>query len=114
MPHQQRPTGPHGQKRHDGKAPDGFTVNGWRRVCKGGYVRFCGGNHYHEQLNAWAGLWVFVEAVDCWCVHVRIWPEEPWKARGPTLNCANEMEWQKNAAAGAAFSKGGTAGRRRT
>ncbi len=39
MPHKQRPTqGRYGREWHDGKAPDGFTVNGWRRIAKGGYI----------------------------------------------------------------------------
>lgn len=44
MPHKQKPTqGRYGREWHDGKAPDGFTLNGWRRIAKGGYIRFCQG-----------------------------------------------------------------------
>lgn len=44
MPHKQKPTqGRYGREWHDGKAHDGFTVNGWRRIAKSGYIRFCQG-----------------------------------------------------------------------
>jgi hypothetical protein len=87
VPFSKRPPG------HDGKAPDGFTVNGWRKVCKGGYVRFSRGRHYHEAFAEWAGLWVFVELSDGWGVNVEVWPYEPWSDRRQLLCCFNENDW---------------------
>lgn len=94
MPHTIRPTlGRYAKTWHDGKAPDGFTVNGWRRVTKAGYVRFCHGVHYHEKLAEWAGMWVFVELADCYGINVNIWPDQPWVDSKTILYCANERDW---------------------
>lgn len=94
MPHKQKPTqGRYGREWHDGKAPDGFTVNGWRRIAKGGYIRFCQGKRYHEKFKEWAGLWVFAEVEDGWGVDVIVWPDEPWKDRRTVLYCTNESDW---------------------
>lgn len=94
MPHAKRPTrGRYERAWHDGKASDGFTVNGWRRVTKGGYVRFCGGAHYHEEFAKWSGLWVFVELDDGFGINVNAWPDEPWKDRRAVLYCTNKTDW---------------------
>lgn len=94
MQHKQKPTqGRYGREWHDGKAPDGFTVNGWRRIAKGGYIRFCQGKRYHEKFKDWAGLWVFAEVDDGWGVDVIVWPDEPWKDRRTALYCTNENDW---------------------
>jgi hypothetical protein len=94
MPHAKRPTlGRYGRTWHDGKAPDGFRVNGWRRVTKGGYVRFCHDTHYHEKFSQWAGLWVFVELDDCYGINVNVWPDEPWAAPRTVMYCANKRDW---------------------
>lgn len=94
MPHKQKPTqGRYRREWHDGKAPDGFTVNGWRRIAKGGYIRFCHGKRYHEKFTEWAGLWVFAEVDDGWGVDVIVWPDEPWKDRRMVLYCTNESDW---------------------
>ncbi len=94
MPHKQKPTqGRYGREWHDGKTPDGFTVNGWRQITKGGYIRFCQGKRYHEKFKNWVGLWVFAEADDCWGVNVNVWPDEPWKDHRTVLHCTNESDW---------------------
>lgn len=48
----------------DVKAPDGFTLGGYRRVTKSGYVRFRKQCWYHQALFGHAGEYVFVH-VDC-------------------------------------------------
>ena len=93
MPHTVRPThGRYGRPWYDGKAPDGFTVNGWRRINKGGYIRFCGGKHYHEKFPDWVGMWVFVELADCWGCNVDVFPETPWNTQ-EKLYCTSELDW---------------------
>lgn len=95
MPHAQRPTrSRYGDYWHDQKAPDGFTVNGWRKVHKGGYVRIVGGRHYHEKLADWVGLWVFVEIADGFAIDAYVWPDEPWKDGRTKLRCTNERDWK--------------------
>lgn len=97
MPHQRKPTlGRYGRTWHDQKAPDGFTVNGWRKVCRGGYVRFQQGKHFHPDLEKWAGMWVFVELADCWGINAIVWPDEPWKDHRTRVFCANERDWQRD------------------
>lgn len=106
MPHAVRPTRPsrYDPPRvwHDGKAPDGFLINGWRRITKGGYVRFGRCNHYHPRFRDWVGLWVFVELDDCWGVNVNVWPDEPWKDSRTMLACSNEKAWFSDDPVGAA------------
>lgn len=97
MPHDQRPVRRrYGSVWHDQKAPDGFTVNGWRKVHKGGYVRMVHGRHYHTDLAQWVGKWVFVEIDDGWAIHANVWPDEPWKDTRTMLRCSNEEEWFAN------------------
>lgn len=94
MPHATRPThGRYSRVWHDGKAPDGFTVNGWRRICAGGYVRFAKCRYYHEKFKDWVGQWVFVELDDCWAINVNVWPDAPWKDSKTLLFCTNERDW---------------------
>jgi len=96
MPHATRPSrrSRYGERAwHDGKAPDGFTVNGWRQIHKGGYVRLVGSRHYHKQFAAWVGQWVFVELDDPYGVNVYAWPDEPWKDSRTMLACTNENDW---------------------
>ena len=93
MPRAYRPDHDNGRAWHDAKAPDRFTVNGWRQVHKGGYVRFLGAKHFHNTLADWVGLWVFVELDDGWAVNVNVWPDEPWKDRRTMLCCTNEHDW---------------------
>ncbi len=87
MPFTRRP------KQADQKAPDGFMVNGWRQVHRGGYVRFLGERHYHDSLAGWAGLWVFVEILDWTGARVGVWPDEPWKDARSMIKCLHEKEW---------------------
>lgn len=97
MPYQERPTfGRYGRKWHDGKAPDGFTVNGWRRVNKGGYVRFSGVRHYHESFVEFVGMWIFIELADPWGIDVIAWIEKPWEDSGKRLYCMNEKDWMES------------------
>jgi hypothetical protein len=94
MPFATRPTrGRYERPWHDGKAPDGFTINGWRRICAGGYVRFGKMKHYHAQFTGWVGQWVFVELDDCWGVNVNVWPDKPWVDTRALLACTNEQDW---------------------
>lgn len=92
MPHKSKPTDRGGPWR-DGKAPDGFVVNGWRKICKGGYVRFNLDKHYHEDFANWVGEWVFLEISDPWAVHVDCWPDRPWGDSKNRIRCFNEKEW---------------------
>ena len=48
----------------DVKAPDGFTLGGWRRVTKGGYIRLAGTRWTHPDMAKRAGEYCFVH-VDC-------------------------------------------------
>lgn len=50
--------------RIDAKAPDGFLLGGWRRVTKGGYVRFGGTRWSHPDMAGRAGEYAWVH-VDC-------------------------------------------------
>lgn len=94
MPYAQRPVrGRYGRLWHDQKAPDGFIVNGWRQIHKGGYVRMHGTRHYHAKFAEWVGLWVFVEIDDGWAVNVNAWPDEPWKDPRTMLACTAEKDW---------------------
>jgi hypothetical protein len=82
-PFPERPTkGRYGRKWHDGKAPDGFVVNGWRKIAKDGTVRFQQARRYHEILTRYPGCWVFVELVDGWGVEADFFLGQPWKTYG--------------------------------
>lgn len=95
MPHAERPThGRYGDKWHDQKAPDGFLLNGWRKVTKGGYIRHCGGKHFHEKFKDWAGLWVFAEINDGYGIDVNVWPDVPWIDSRTMLRCINQNDWE--------------------
>lgn len=48
----------------DERAPDGFLVNGWRRVRKGGVVIFHRARHHHEFLEKMVGQYVYCEIKD--------------------------------------------------
>ena len=50
----------------DVKAPDGFLLGGWRKVCKGGYLRFHRGRWTHPELTEHVGEYVFVHVDCCW------------------------------------------------
>lgn len=82
MAHDSRP------REYDTKCPDGFTCYGWRRVNKGGYVRFSHGQHFHDDLLPLVGKYVYVTLADMWGSEVDIWPEKPWQ-KGTDLRGTN-------------------------
>ncbi len=49
----------------DVKAPDGYLLGGWRKICRGGFVRFAGSRWRHPDMEAREGEYVFVH-VDCY------------------------------------------------
>lgn len=83
---------------YDQKCPDGFTCSGWRRVNKGGYVRFSHGQHYHSDLLPLFGKFVYVTLADMWGSKVDIWPENPFqhgtelRGANPALEAAREKQ----------------------
>jgi hypothetical protein len=62
----------------DGRAADGFLIEGWRRVRKGGIVKFAGQKFQHESLAAWAGFWVFVTLRDYAAERAIIYGSRPY------------------------------------
>ena len=93
MPLATKPTfGRYNRTWHDRKAPDGFTVDGWRKITQGGFVRFCGSRHYHEKFSERVGLWVFVALEDCWGINVNAYPDNAWDT-STILYCTNEADW---------------------
>lgn len=48
----------------DIKAPDGFLLGGWRKICQGGFVRFHGSRWRHRDMIGREGEYVFIH-VDC-------------------------------------------------
>ena|ERR1700741_3047177 len=77
---------------HDTKCPDGFVCYEWRKVFKGGYVRFSIGKHYHEDLVPHIGRYVYVVLHDMYGINVDIFPEEPWDIKNVIYAC-NEKQW---------------------
>ena len=74
MPYSRRPKFP----ASDTRCPDGFACYGWRRVCKGGFVRWYGRRYYHDDLKALAGLWVYVTIDDWLAIAVEIYITDRW------------------------------------
>lgn len=56
----------------DTRCPDGFLCYGWRRVCKGGFIRFQHNRHYHECLKDLVGEYVYARIDDPWGAQVNI------------------------------------------
>jgi hypothetical protein len=93
MPHAVKPVrGRYGKPWHDGKARDGGVANGWRRIRKGGYIRFNRVKYAHESFTNWIGLWVFVVAADYWGFDVHVYPDTPWNSQ--ELMCV-PMSWAR-------------------
>jgi len=61
--------------KHDEKLPDGFVRAGWRKVRKGGIVRFQGQNRRSERLLPYVGAFVFCQIEEMWGLDVSIHPE---------------------------------------
>lgn len=59
MPYSVRP------RESDTLCPDRFACYGWRKICKGGYVQWYGRRYYHEALEQWSGMFVYVR-IDDW------------------------------------------------
>jgi hypothetical protein len=91
-------------KERDTKCPDGVTCYGWRRVNKGGYVRFANRKHYHGDLATCVGTWVYVTLADMWGNIVDVYTDAPW--HGQPLRCANEREWNGKCSGRTIFSTG--------
>lgn len=56
----------------DRRAPDGLLAVGWRRVKKGGRVKFAGAYYAHPKLADIVGELVNVQMADYWCQDVYI------------------------------------------
>lgn len=84
---------PDGAKGYDGKCPDGFVTNGYRRVCKGGYVNFQREPRYAPEFLDWVGSYVFMEITDCLAIDAHCWPDNPWQ--GKPIGTYNQDEWDK-------------------
>lgn len=52
--------------RIDVKAPDGFLLGGWRKICSGGFVRFGKSRWRHPLMIGREGEYVFVHVDCCW------------------------------------------------
>jgi len=84
----QKPTGRRG---YDAKCPDGFLTNGYRKVFKGGYVRWHGGKMYAPEFINWAGLWVFMEISDCFAIDSHCYPDRAF--HGAPIATYSQKEW---------------------
>lgn len=88
MPLTQKPVGRRG---YDAKCPDGFLTNGYRKVFKGGYVRWHGGKMYAPEFINWAGLWVFMEISDCFAIDSHCYPDRAF--HGTPIATYSQKEW---------------------
>jgi len=88
MPIESRPTG---RKGYDVKCPDGFVTNGWRRICKDGYVNFQYERRYAPEFLGWAGYYVFMEITDCYAIDAHCWDDTPF--RGDPFGTYSQKEW---------------------
>jgi hypothetical protein len=77
MPYSIRPR--HPNPNGDSRCPDGFACYGWRKIHKGGYVRWYGIKYQHPQLAEWVGLWVYVTIADWLASELEIWTGKPWE-----------------------------------
>lgn len=84
---------PYGSKGYDRKCPDGFVTNGWRKICKGGYVNFQGERRYAEEFEEWAGCFVFMEISDYLAIDAHAWMDQPW--HGECVGTYIEREWKE-------------------
>ena len=82
---------PYGSKGYDKKCPDGFVTNGWRKICKGGYVNFQRERRYAEEFQEWVGYFVFMEISDYLAIDAHAWMDQPW--HGECIGTYTEREW---------------------
>lgn len=84
---------PLGVKGYDQKCPDGFVTNGWRRVCKGGYVNFQHERRYAPEFADLVGLYVFMEITDYLAIDAHCWDDAPWQ--GQPIGTYTQSEWDE-------------------
>jgi len=82
---------PIGRKGYDAKCPDGFITNGWRRICKDGYVNFQRERRYAPEFLGWAGYYVFMEITDYLAIDAHCWDDNPW--HGTPWGTYTQKEW---------------------
>ncbi len=58
-------------------APDGVISASWRKVRKGGKVKFGGSWWQHEKLNSLVDKWVWCEVTEYWHVATDIYHDRP-------------------------------------
>src|SRR5882724_8004346 len=66
MPYSVRP------RESDTLCPDRFPCYGWRRICKGGYIRWYGHRYYHEDLAQWEDMFVYIQIADWLAVALEV------------------------------------------
>lgn len=84
---------PLGVKGYDTKCPDGFVTNGWRRICKGGYVNFQHERRYAPEFLEWPGFYVFMEITDYLAIDAHCWNADPW--HGKPIGTYSQREWDE-------------------
>lgn len=66
---------------NDVLAPDGVAEYGWRKVRKGGVVKFVGSDWQHDDLIPFVGQYVTVKVGDVHCCDVDVYKEYPSGSR---------------------------------
>lgn len=81
-------------------APDGIAEYGWRKVRKGGVVKFVQTNWQHDALLPYIGQYVVVKVGDVFCCDVDVFTEYPSGSFRNTFICniKIEVDWAKIAA----------------
>lgn len=62
---------------NDVMAPDGIPEYGWRKVRKGGIVKFAGDDYQHDALLSFVGQFVCVKTNCYWMTDVQAWTDYP-------------------------------------
>lgn len=62
---------------NDVMAPDGVPEYGWRKVRKGGVVKFAGDDWQHDALLPYVGKFVCVRATCYWLTDTEAWIDYP-------------------------------------
>lgn len=82
---------PYGRQGYDVKCPDGFTTNGWRKVCKKGYVNFQKEKRFAPEFLEYKGMYVFMEISDYLAIDAHCWDDTPFV--GQPFGTYSEKEW---------------------
>ncbi len=69
----------------DTVCPDGFPCYGWRQIHRGGYVRWYGGKYYNDELDQWAGMWVYITIADWLAIELEVWDGVPGMGDTPRI-----------------------------